>query len=86
LQKNHGGMWDKRAWTWLKAKISSGRTNNASKGVVERVWAVQPLEHAVTKVTKQRWVCWKKTKPGRARGHLGRPASPLFKHPIAPLW
>jgi hypothetical protein len=28
---------------------SSGSTNNASKGVDERVWAVQLVEHAVTK-------------------------------------
>jgi hypothetical protein len=73
-QENHGGMWGKGAWTWLKAKTSSGRTNNASKGVDERVWAVQPVEHAVTKVTKWRWVCWKKIEPGRARRHLGRSA------------
>jgi hypothetical protein len=35
-----------------KAKTSSGRTNNANKGVDERVWAVQLVEHAITKVTK----------------------------------
>jgi hypothetical protein len=74
LQENHGGMWGKGAWTWLIAKTSSGRTNNASKGVDERVWAVQPVEHAVIKVTKWRRVCRKKTEPGRARGHLGRSA------------
>jgi hypothetical protein len=51
-KKNHGGMWSKGAWTWLKAKTPSGRTNNASKGVDERVWAVQPVKHAGTKVTK----------------------------------
>jgi hypothetical protein len=83
LQKNHGGMWSKGAWTWLKAKTSSGKTNNASKGVDERVWAVHPMEHAGTKVTKWRWVCWKKPVPGRARGHPGRSAQaglPLFQH------
>jgi hypothetical protein len=42
LQKNHAGMWIKGAWTWLKAKASSGRTNNASKGVDERVWRCNP--------------------------------------------
>jgi hypothetical protein len=47
-------------------------------------------KHAATKVTKQRWVCWKKTgarrgkKPPRPAGP-GRPASPLFKHPGALL-
>jgi hypothetical protein len=33
-----------------KAKASSGRTNNASKGVDERVWVVQLVEHAGTNV------------------------------------
>jgi hypothetical protein len=32
----------------------TGRTNNASKGVDESVWAVQLVEHAGTKVTKGR--------------------------------
>jgi hypothetical protein len=86
LQKIYGGMWSKGAWTWLKAKASSGRTNNASKGVDERVWAVQLVEHAGTKVTKWRWSRWRKTKIGRARGTLGRSAQagrpPLFKHPL----
>jgi hypothetical protein len=35
-----------------EAKTSSGRTNNASKGVDERVWVVELVEHAGTKVTK----------------------------------
>jgi hypothetical protein len=74
LQENHRGMWSKGAWTWLKAKTSSERTNNASKGVDERVWAVQPVEHAGTKVTMWRWVCLKKLEPGMARGHPGRSA------------
>jgi hypothetical protein len=82
LQKNHGGMWSKGSWTWLKAKTSSGRTNNASKGVDERVWAVQPVEHAGTKVIKWRWVCWKKLEPGRARGHPGRSAQAGRPPPI----
>jgi hypothetical protein len=34
---------------WVKAKTSSGRSNNASEGVDENVWKV----HAVT---KQAWV------------------------------
>jgi hypothetical protein len=37
--------WSKGAWTWLKARASSGRTNNARKGVDESVWAVQLVEH-----------------------------------------
>jgi hypothetical protein len=69
LQENHGGMW--------------------VKGVDERVWAVQPMEHAVTIVTKQRWVYWRKIKPGAWRPPRpvgpGRPSSPLFKHPGAPV-
>jgi hypothetical protein len=35
-----------------KETTSSGRTNNARKGVDERVWAVQLVDHAGTKVTK----------------------------------
>jgi hypothetical protein len=57
-----------------KAKASSGRTNNASKGVDERVWVGQLVEHAGTKVTKGRSSRWRKTKPGEARGHPGRSA------------
>jgi hypothetical protein len=63
LQEIHGGMWSKwskGAWTWLKARASSGRTNNANKGVDESVWVVQLVEHAGTKVTKGRWSCWEK--------------------------
>jgi hypothetical protein len=37
-----------------KQEASSGRTNNASKGVDESVWAVQQVEHADTNVTKGR--------------------------------
>jgi hypothetical protein len=37
-----------------KQEASSGRTNNASKGVDESIWAVQLVEHAGTKVTKGR--------------------------------
>jgi hypothetical protein len=78
-------MWSKGskgAWTWLKARASSGRTNNASKGVDESVWAVQQVEHASTKVTKGRWSCWKKTEPGRGTEPPrpvgpGRPAFPI---------
>jgi hypothetical protein len=50
LQEYHGCMWGKGAWRWLKAKTSSGKSNNASKGVDENVWKV----HAVTK--QQAWV------------------------------
>jgi hypothetical protein len=85
LHKIHGGMWSKRAWTWLKAKTSSGRTNNASKVVDERVWAVQLVEHAGIKVTKWRWSRWRKPSQGGVRGSIGRSAQagrpPLFKHP-----
>jgi hypothetical protein len=35
-----------------KHEASSGRTNNARKGVDESVWAVQLVEHAGKKVTK----------------------------------
>jgi hypothetical protein len=45
LQEYHGGMWGKGVWEWLKAKTSSGRSNNASEEVDENVWKV----HAVTK-------------------------------------
>jgi hypothetical protein len=38
----------------LKQKTSSGRTNNSSKGVDERVWAVQPRGVRGHKVTKKR--------------------------------
>jgi hypothetical protein len=37
-----------------KHEASSGRTNNASKGVDESVWVVQQVEHAGTKVTNGR--------------------------------
>jgi hypothetical protein len=42
LQEYHGCMWGKRAWKGLEAKTSCGRRNNASKGVDENVWKVQP--------------------------------------------
>jgi hypothetical protein len=35
-----------------KHEASSGRTNNARKGVDESVWAVQLMEHADKKVTE----------------------------------
>jgi hypothetical protein len=55
-----------------------------------RVWVVQPVEHTVTKVTKQGWVCWKKIRARRGMKppspvDPGRSSSPLFKHPGAPL-
>jgi hypothetical protein len=37
-----------------KQEASSGKTNNASKGVDESVWEAQQVEHADTKVTKGR--------------------------------
>jgi hypothetical protein len=45
LQEYHGGVWGKGVWKWLKAKTSSGRSNDASEGVDENIWKV----HAVTK-------------------------------------
>jgi hypothetical protein len=35
-----------------KQEASSGRTNNASKGVDESVWAVQQVEHVSKKVAE----------------------------------
>jgi hypothetical protein len=35
-----------------KHEASSGRTNNARKGVEESIWAVQLMENAGKKVTK----------------------------------
>jgi hypothetical protein len=85
LQEIHGGMWSKwskGAWTWLKARASSGRANNARKGVDKSVWAVQLVEHAGKKVTKGRWSCWKKTEPGRGTqppgARLLQASSPLL--------
>jgi hypothetical protein len=93
LQEMHGGMWSKwskGAWTWLKAKASSGRTNNASKGVDERVWAVQLVEHTGTILTKGRSSRWRKDTPGEARSHPGwspRSASISYKwHPPMPVF
>jgi hypothetical protein len=81
LREIHGGMWSKGAWTWLKANASSGRTNNASKGVDESVWAVQLVEHAGTKVTKGRWWCWEK-EPSQGGQNHPRPADLPYKwHP-----
>jgi hypothetical protein len=37
-----------------KHEESSGRTNNARKGVDESVWAVQLVEHAGKKVTEEK--------------------------------
>jgi hypothetical protein len=37
-----------------KHEASSGRTNNARKGVDENVWAVQLVEHAGKKVTEEK--------------------------------
>jgi hypothetical protein len=36
----------------MKHEASSGRTNNARKGVDESVWAVQLVEHAGKEVVK----------------------------------
>jgi hypothetical protein len=37
-----------------KHEASTGRTNNARKGVDERVWVVQLVEHAGKKVTEEK--------------------------------
>jgi hypothetical protein len=37
-----------------KHEASSGRTNNARKGVDESVWAVQLMEYAGNKVTEEK--------------------------------
>jgi hypothetical protein len=64
-----------------KHEASSGRTNNARKGVDESVWAVQLVEHAGKEVMEEKKSCWKKTEPGESSWPprpvgLGRPASP----------
>jgi hypothetical protein len=56
LQEYHGGMWGKGVWKWLKAKTSSGRSNNARKGVDENVWKVQPHGARGHEATMQAWV------------------------------
>jgi hypothetical protein len=40
-----------------KYKASSGKTNNARKGVDESVWAVQLVEHAGRKVAEEKRSC-----------------------------
>jgi hypothetical protein len=88
LQEYYGGMWGKGAWRWLKAKSSSGRSNNATKGVDENVWKVQPRGARGHEATKQAWVHRRRSKPGRAeRPQAGppRPASlPPSKAPRCP--
>jgi hypothetical protein len=81
--------WSKGAWTWLKARASSGRTNNASKGVDKSVWVVQQVEHAGTKVTKGRWSCWEKEPSQGARTTPGQSAQaglPYKWHPPVPVF
>jgi hypothetical protein len=58
-----------------KHEASSGRTNNARKGVDESVWAVQLVEHAGKKVTEEKMIVLEEN---RARGEhaaiqAGRP-------------
>jgi hypothetical protein len=43
-----------------KHETSSGRTNNARKGVDESVWEVQLVEHAGKKVIEDKLSCWEK--------------------------
>jgi hypothetical protein len=70
-----------------KDEASSGRTNNARKGVDESVWAVQLVEHADRKVVGAKRSCWKKAEAGRSTGPLrpvgpGRPAGlPYLRSP-----
>jgi hypothetical protein len=91
LQEIQGGMWSKwskGAWTWLKARALKGRTNNASKGVDESVWAVQLVEHAGTKVTNGRWLGERTESEGHATTQAGRPrpAGLRYKmHPPVPV-
>jgi hypothetical protein len=47
-EREHGGD--------SKAKSSSGRVNNVSKGVDENVWKVQPCGARGHEATKQAWV------------------------------
>jgi hypothetical protein len=90
LQEYHGGMWGKGAWRWLKVKSSSRRSGNASKGVDENVWKVQPREARGHEATKQAWAHWRRTKPGGAERPLGRsdqagPPTP-FESPPVPVF
>jgi hypothetical protein len=83
--------WRKGAWTWLKARVSSGRTNNARKGVDESVWAVQLVEHAGKKVTKGIWSCWEKepSRGGPEPPQAGRPrpvSLPYKWNPLVPVF
>jgi hypothetical protein len=64
-----------------KHEASSGRANNARKGVDESVWAVQLVEHAGGKVVEAKLSCWKKAEAGRSQRPPrpvgpSRPASP----------
>jgi hypothetical protein len=72
-----------------KHEASSGRTNNARKGVDESVWAVQLVEHAGKEVMEENGSCWKKAEAGRGtRPHSpvgpGRPVSPTKGAPQLP--
>jgi hypothetical protein len=72
-----------------KHEASSGRTNNARKGVNESVWAVQLMEHAGKKVMEEKLSRWEKmelwggTRPPRMVGP-DRPASPTKGAPRLP--
>jgi hypothetical protein len=67
LHENHGGMWSKGAWTWLKAKTSSGRTKMQARG-----W--ESLGGATCgacghKSHKVKMIMLEKTEPGRDQRH-----------------
>jgi hypothetical protein len=57
-----------------KDEASSGRTNNARKGVDERVWAVQLVEQVARRSWRRNDRVGRKPRRGGARGHPGRSA------------
>jgi hypothetical protein len=59
-----------------KYEASSGRTNNARKGVDESIWAVQLVEHAGKKFMEEMIVLGERAEPG-GQTTLGRPAWPI---------
>jgi hypothetical protein len=90
LQEYHGGMWGKGAWRWLQEKSSSGRSNNASKGVDENVSMVQPHGARGREATKQAMSTLEKNRARKSREAPrqvgpGWPAYPLRKSLCAHL-
>jgi hypothetical protein len=69
-----------------KYEASSGRTNNARKGVDKSVWAVQLVEHVGKEVMEEKLSCWKKAEAGRGT-RPPRPAGlPYKRSPPAPVF